>query len=718
MIYLNTLKIRCLGILNPYTIVVSMLFLGNTIVWASPPNNDEVQNAIILSCEVPIRGTTQGGNAHGNWEHIWDCNGNSGFFGRAADVWYKFQGTGEDIKITALHNAHSVTVNGRKGYRLKNQFDEYRSLTIRIFRVHPGNRPVTHNNAQNRLFCDGVGKLYDTKDYTIPNSIVGETYYALVSSAYHCDFEISISCKDSDQDGIFNLQDIDDDNDGILDTDEKINIARSKTVTISSNYGTGYDGNNATDGNLENSMHTGGNSSQEWLEVDLGKEYNIGNIKIINRKNCCQDRLGNMYVFVSETPFAENFNPATNTVGFRHQLSADESGDPNIQVSAKGRYIRLQKSGVNPGGNYINIAEIQVFEDLDLDGTINSLDSDSDGDGIPDNIETQGTNNLVQIRNVDTNGNGLDDAYDSSRGGISLNSSLDTDLDGVPNYLDPDSDGDGIPDSKETRGPDHQIIINKDTDQDNIPDYLDIDSDGDGISDNIEAQGIYFRKASGSDTDGDGLDDAYDSDQGGTPLNNPMNSDMDDKPNYLDTDSDNDGIPDNIEGQGISFVESSDTDSDNDGLDNAYDPDQGGTFLTPPDKDEDGMPNYLDLDSDNDQTPDADERGDENITITNPSQLPDAFNNGTPDYLDKQIIKFYYKESDAMWHIRINNSYTGEVNVNIQGISNTSAETSFTFNKIRNKTDTAISLRSLPTGIYQIRVQMSTYEWTSRFIKP
>ena len=53
----------------------------------------------------------------------------------------------------------------------------------------------------------------------------------------------------------------------------------------------------------------------------------------------------------------------------------------------------------------------------------------------------------------------------------------DTDLDGIPDYLDTDSDNDGIPDAVEA-GPTPGTPV--DSDGDGIPDYLDTDSDNDG----------------------------------------------------------------------------------------------------------------------------------------------------------------------------------------------------------------------------------------------
>ena len=53
----------------------------------------------------------------------------------------------------------------------------------------------------------------------------------------------------------------------------------------------------------------------------------------------------------------------------------------------------------------------------------------------------------------------------------------DSDLDGIPDYLDTDSDNDGIPDAVEA-GPTPGTPV--DSDGDGIPDYLDTDSDNDG----------------------------------------------------------------------------------------------------------------------------------------------------------------------------------------------------------------------------------------------
>jgi hypothetical protein len=184
-----------------------------------------------------------------------------------------------------------------------------------------------------------------------------------------------------------------------------------------------------------------------------------------------------------------------------------------------------------------------------------------------------------------------------------------------------DSDNDGISDQNEGNG---------DTDDDGIADYLDNDSDNDGVPDSLEGN---------NDTDNDGIAD------------------------YQDLDSDNDGIPDRFE-TGLSG-----NDTDQDGIDDDIDVDQTNgndtnndgiddlALLT--DSDDDGIPNWIDQDSDNDGRPDAWESGlgtsdvdndqivdqadpdfiaggiDENGDgIEDSTVLTDTDNDGIPDYLD------------------------------------------------------------------------------------
>lgn len=90
-----------------------------------------------------------------------------------------------------------------------------------------------------------------------------------------------------------------------------------------------------------------------------------------------------------------------------------------------------------------------------------------------------------------------------------------------------------------------------------------------------------------------------------------LDTDNDGVPDARDADSDNDGIPDLIENAGQNITLSN-SDSNQDGLDNVFD------ALTPiPDFDGDGIPNFLDLDSDNDGIYDVLEAGHTSANIDN-----------------------------------------------------------------------------------------------------
>lgn len=149
-----------------------------------------------------------------------------------------------------------------------------------------------------------------------------------------------------------------------------------------------------------------------------------------------------------------------------------------------------------------------IPRDSDGDGIPDQLDYDSDNDGISDIYEAQGQN-FIPISNTDSNQDGLDDAFGT---GIIP---VDSDNDGVPDYLDLDSDNDGIYDVVESgsNAPNMNGLLTgtifgsnglannletaidngilnytiADTDADGTNNYIDSDSDGDLCADVIEA---------------------------------------------------------------------------------------------------------------------------------------------------------------------------------------------------------------------------------------
>ena len=248
-----------------------------------------------------------------------------------------------------------------------------------------------------------------------------------------------------------------------------------------------------------------------------------------------------------------------------------------------------------------DVSSHAILTDTDGDGIHDGLDQDSDNDGISDLHES---GNAVAIA-ADTNQDGLIDAAEATAAGL-----VDANQDGVWDTLGTTS---------------------VDTDNDGIQDYLDLDSDNDGIADAIEAQATagYQSTSIGSDADGDGVVDTFDDgsrDLGGN-FTTPEDTDGDGIADYLDTDSDNDGLSDSAE-SGLTL---SGNDANGDGIDDAAAPnsyqDTDGIVSNPfndlenatdnitndvdyrsvNDKDWDGIGDPFDLDDDNDGILDSDE---------------------------------------------------------------------------------------------------------------
>ncbi|MEO0472036.1 MAG: T9SS type A sorting domain-containing protein, partial [Bacteroidota bacterium] len=335
-------------------------------------------------------------------------------------------------------------------------------------------------------------------------------------------------------------------------------------------------------------------------------------------------------------------------------LDADNDGIPDvIEVGGVDTDGDGKVDGSNPDGSLAN--------DIDGDGLADAVDPDLNNDG--DSTDPGDTGLPIAISDTDADNDGRPDAYgsfDNDNDGATPVISIDADGDGIPNFKDLDSDNDGIPDRVEVGG---------------------VDADGNGIVDAVDGNGVF---TAGNDDDNDGFYDSYDPDDNGTGadealtsnplllsvgsgsgtnnghpaladysgntnLNNGLNADFDGDgiPNYLDLDADNDGISDVVETFGI--AEDMNLDGAVDGL-NANDANANGwhdnfegevptstdisgtefssntlpdysTGQDEADFDGDGLPNYLDIDADNDGIVDVLEA---QVSSTNPSDIFDG----------------------------------------------------------------------------------------------
>ncbi|MEO0899017.1 MAG: T9SS type A sorting domain-containing protein [Bacteroidota bacterium] len=230
--------------------------------------------------------------------------------------------------------------------------------------------------------------------------------------------------------------------------------------------------------------------------------------------------------------------------------------------------------------------------------------------------------------------------------GLAVYEDLDSDNDGIPDIVEcgmADVDGDGRKDTDYPPVELKQDSVDErfmwDFDQDRVANFVDLDSDNDGLLDIIEAGGLDKNKdgmvdmpsRSGEiafrDQDRDGFFDGWDGDPQNDGISEntanvliPTSADLNEDsypdmgypngnrdkhglPDFLDIDSDNDGIVDLIENQPThEFAYLEGKDEDHDGLDDVIDDFEGfgGSGTKMVHSDRDMEPDYLDLDSDED----------------------------------------------------------------------------------------------------------------------
>lgn len=503
---------------------------------------------------------------------------------------------------------------------------------------------------------DADNSNYDVNDNINTPSTDLPDVDADVNSGGDVDFRDNVTGLDSDGDLIPDSVDIDDDNDGILDTEEcaSTNFPASGANAITVDIGVGQQ-NEILDGIQGGGDGARFNSTSDQLVLQLranddpvpaGTDITITTTASntqpktlsFEQSDASGNNNSNQYIVrynSSFTPFDQEFTGSGNGNVFTitYTLATDAT---HINITM----LERPSGGGRINIDYLEYAAFSICSDTDTDGDgiVDRLDIDSDNDGITDNYEAQSTSGYTAPLGVDADEDGLDDAYDEDLGGAAnsdgINSSEWVNTDGgltnsdtIPDYLDIDSDNDGIPDNIEAQsstsymtpngvpganGLDSAYDFNDsfsntglsttliNTDGDAEPDYRDTDSDGDGTDD--DAEGLTGTPSfSGVDTDGDGLDDAF---ENGSTNDGYVVNDGNSDPaasGFIDVDADvNTGgdldYRDTLVGQdtdGDGIVDSVDIDDDNDGI---LDTVEGEVA----DFDGDGIPNSLDQDSDGD----------------------------------------------------------------------------------------------------------------------
>ncbi|MCA9730551.1 T9SS type A sorting domain-containing protein [candidate division KSB1 bacterium] len=423
--------------------------------------------------------------------------------------------------------------------------------------------------------------------------------------------------SDTDADGVIDLFDTDDDNDGISDLVE----GNGAVDYDRDNYPDSRDLDSDNDGipdNIEAQSTSGWIAASQQDDDSNGMDdaYGVTGLTPVDTDN---DGLADYRDPDSDNDGVFDLYES----GLPKAAGTDTDADGlDISIDADDNTFGPADAGLNPP-----VASLQDSDgDAQTYGNLDFRDTDDDGDDVLSRDENNDPNrdgNPSDAR--DANGDLLPDYLDA-------NSNVpDRDGDGIADDADADDDGDGILDNTEG---------NDDFDGDGLANSMDLDSDDDGIPDNIEAQSTAgYVAPSGTDADNNGIDDVY-----GVSGLSPVNKDGDGDPDYLDFDCDNDGLYDTFE---TGLPAQSGIDKDDDGLDDAVDADDlhfgpvnagmSNPAATLQDWDQDVSANgdcdWRDYDDDGDGLGTFHEIADPD-TDGDPVDAQDIDQDGTPDYLD------------------------------------------------------------------------------------
>ncbi len=256
-----------------------------------------------------------------------------------------------------------------------------------------------------------------------------------------------------------------------------INLTDTNTaqmaVTLSSLYAVGYEGSKILD-NVPSSMAVTNAAASEWLKLDLGQNYSVTSLTILNRIDVAGDRLNGAVVTLLDAGGAVvyTFAPVSGAVtGSSHTLT------PTTPITARSVKIAV-------ANQYLQVAELDVFGRVlttapstpvayphahapnsicgtavtyDANGNTTNYDVDGAGPMLPRSFTYDGENRPVSIlqngiSSVFTYGpdgerssktyNGNQYLYMGSEAELLVNSSYTTGL--LTSYLHPDVKREGL----------------------------------------------------------------------------------------------------------------------------------------------------------------------------------------------------------------------------------------------------------------------------------
>ena len=290
---------------------------------------------------------------------------------------------------------------------------------------------------------------FETFNYTVNGS--GARYIRVTRTARGVALDAmaysyaTVNCvTDTDNDGVPDTADIDDDNDGIPDSVEGTADTDGDGITDDLDLDSDNDGIpdavEANSGELPPNMSSQGKYTGGYAKAnDADGDGLVDDVDPTTGGSALAD-------------------PNTDGVGPVDRLDLDSDGDGLVDaveansgtlpanMNSNGQYpVAYATANDADGDGYMDdldpdqIGTALAIPDSDTDGAPDYLDLDSDGDGDDDNSE--GFSPAVTPSGTDTDGDGIDDAFDpdcTPCGSVTgtVASLPDSDSDGIPDYLD------------------------------------------------------------------------------------------------------------------------------------------------------------------------------------------------------------------------------------------------------------------------------------------
>ncbi|XP_019620660.1 PREDICTED: low-density lipoprotein receptor-related protein 4-like [Branchiostoma belcheri] len=146
----------------------------------------------------------------------------------------------------------------------------------------------------------------------------------------------------------------------------EVNVALNKKASQSSLLRSEYPAERAVDGNtgtilypLKECTHTD-LEYEPWWKVDLGDTYVISHVTVINRGDCCGERLRNFMVRVGPYEDFRGNTPCGDI--YSETPSEGETIDVRCEEPILGRWVSVQLIGRE---DYLSLCEVQVFSVTD-----------------------------------------------------------------------------------------------------------------------------------------------------------------------------------------------------------------------------------------------------------------------------------------------------------------------------------------------------------------